>query len=34
MRERALLFGGDFDAGPRQSGGYRVASRLPLNGPL
>lgn len=34
MRERALLFGGDFDAGPRQAGGYRVATRLPLNGPL
>jgi signal transduction histidine kinase len=34
MRERALLFGGDFDAGPRRSGGYRVAARLPLDGPL
>ena len=33
MRERALLFGGDFDAGLRQSGGYRVAARLPLGGP-
>jgi len=33
MRERALLFGGDFDAGPRQSRGYRVAARLPLGGP-
>jgi signal transduction histidine kinase len=32
MRERALLFGGDFDAGPRQAGGYRVAVRLPLGG--
>jgi signal transduction histidine kinase len=30
MRERALLFGGDFDAGPRQAGGYRIAARLPL----
>jgi signal transduction histidine kinase len=33
MRERALLFGGDFAAGPRQGGGYRVAARLPLDGP-
>jgi signal transduction histidine kinase len=33
MRERALLFGGDFAAGARQSGGYRVAARLPLGGP-
>ena len=33
MRERALLFGGDFDAGPRHTGGYRVAARLPLGGP-
>ncbi len=32
MRERALLFGGDFDAGPRLGGGYRVAARLPLGG--
>src|SRR5262249_54900966 len=33
MRERALLFGGDFHAGPRQAGGYRVAARLPMGGP-
>lgn len=33
MRERALLFGGDFDARPRRTGGYRVAARLPLGGP-
>jgi signal transduction histidine kinase len=33
MRERALLFGGDFDAGPRRGGGYRVAARLPLGEP-
>jgi signal transduction histidine kinase len=30
MRERAVLLGGDFSAGPRPDGGFRVAARLPL----
>ena len=30
MRERAALLGGDFSAGPRPGGGFRVAVRLPL----
>jgi signal transduction histidine kinase len=30
MRERAALLGGDFSAGPRAGGGFRVAARLPL----
>ncbi len=29
MRERALLFGGEFTAGPRPEGGFRVSARLP-----
>ena len=30
MRERATLLGGDFSAGPRPGGGFRVSARLPL----
>jgi len=30
MRERAALLGGDFSAGPRIGGGFRVAARLPV----
>ena len=31
MRERAGLYGGEFDAGPLPGGGFRVAARLPLD---
>ncbi|GAA1632618.1 sensor histidine kinase [Actinoplanes couchii] len=30
MRERALLYGGSFDAGPVLAGGWRVRARIPL----
>jgi len=30
MSERAALLGGDFSAGPRPGGGFRVAARLPV----
>ena len=33
MRERATLLGGDFAAGPRPGGGFRVTARLPLPAP-
>jgi signal transduction histidine kinase len=33
MRERAALLGGDFSAGPRYGGGFRVAARLPVPAP-
>jgi signal transduction histidine kinase len=33
MRERATLLGGDFSAGPRPEGGFRVTARLPLPAP-
>jgi signal transduction histidine kinase len=31
MRERVLLFGGDFQAGPLAGGGYRVQASFPLD---
>ncbi|MFF4987442.1 sensor histidine kinase [Streptosporangium saharense] len=31
MRERAALFGGDFEAGPRPEGGFRVHASLPIS---
>jgi signal transduction histidine kinase len=30
MRERTSMLGGDFAAGPRRGGGYRVKARLPI----
>jgi signal transduction histidine kinase len=33
MRERAALLDGDFSAGPRPDGGFRVAIRLPVPAP-
>jgi signal transduction histidine kinase len=33
MRERAALLGGEFCAGPRPGGGFRVAARLPVPAP-
>ncbi|MGW2440987.1 ATP-binding protein, partial [Streptomyces goshikiensis] len=34
MRERAGLLHGRLSAGPRPEGGFRVAARLPLPGPV
>ncbi|MFD0265164.1 sensor histidine kinase [Streptomyces sp. NPDC127106] len=34
MRERVRLTGGTLDTGPLPDGGFRVAARLPLNGPI
>ncbi|HEX2313765.1 MAG TPA: ATP-binding protein, partial [Thermomonospora sp.] len=33
MRERAAALGGEFAAGPRPGGGFRVTATLPLDGP-
>jgi signal transduction histidine kinase len=30
MRERVAVFGGEFDAGPRPEGGFRVRARFPI----
>jgi signal transduction histidine kinase len=32
MRERVGIFGGTFDAGPRESGGFAVRALLPFEG--
>jgi signal transduction histidine kinase len=33
MRERVAVFGGEFDAGPRDEGGFAVRARLPVEAP-
>jgi hypothetical protein len=30
MRERVVVYGGTFDAGPLESGGFAVHARLPI----
>ncbi|MGH8960833.1 MAG: sensor histidine kinase [Jatrophihabitantaceae bacterium] len=32
LRERAVLYGGSFEAGPQSSGGFRVRARVPVAG--
>jgi signal transduction histidine kinase len=32
MRERAMMYGGSFEAGPRAEGGFAVSVRLPAEG--
>jgi signal transduction histidine kinase len=32
MRQRAALLEGRVDAGPGETGGFRVAARIPING--
>ncbi|WP_327742866.1 sensor histidine kinase [Streptomyces europaeiscabiei] len=32
MRERAMMYGGSFEAGPRPEGGFAVSVRLPVEG--
>ncbi|MFD5193131.1 sensor histidine kinase [Streptomyces sp. NPDC058357] len=32
MRERAMTYGGSFEAGPRQEGGFAASVRLPAEG--
>jgi signal transduction histidine kinase len=34
MRERTTLLGGEFEAGPRLGGGFRVTARLLLPSPV
>jgi signal transduction histidine kinase len=32
MRERAAVFGGELQAGPRSQGGFAVRASIPLDG--